>query len=65
MAFLMSSKDLSAYFPHLKATSFFSKALKGFILSAKLGTNLRMKLIFPRKDYKAFLLTGERTSFID
>jgi hypothetical protein len=62
---LISSKDMLVSFPHLKATSFFSKALNGFILSAKLGTNLRKKLIFPRKDCRAFSLTRGRTYFMD
>ena len=65
IAFLISSKDLLVSSLHLKATSFFSRALNGIILSAKFGTNLRMKLIFPRKDCRDFLLTGGRMSFID
>jgi hypothetical protein len=32
IAFFMSSKDLLVSSPHIKETSFFSKALKGFIL---------------------------------
>ena len=65
IAFLISSKYLLVSSPHLKETSFFSRALNGFILSAKFGTNLWMKLIFPRKDCRDFLLTGGRTYFID
>jgi hypothetical protein len=49
---------------HLKDMSFLRKALMGFILLEKIGTNLRIKFIFPKNDCKDFLLTWGHTYMI-
>jgi hypothetical protein len=55
IASLIRWKSIFPSLSHLKRTSFFNKRLSGFAILTKFGMNLLMKLIWPKKDCRAFL----------
>ena len=67
-AYAMASLNLSngflLSFIHLKLKYFFIISCSGFTISMKSNMNLLTKLIFPRKDYMAFLLCGNTITLI-
>jgi hypothetical protein len=55
---LICSKDSLPSLSHSKWASFLSNLLRGLTISTKFGTNLLIKLIWTKKDYKDFLSLG-------
>ena len=65
MALLISTKALLSYSDHLNDTSFLTRYFKGLTTWENFGTNLRTKLILPKKDYISFRELGRLIFEID